>query len=284
MPTRHVVCTSFNACIQHSSRFINIQSASSLHIRLLVTKSILSDAMSPTNWKYPPYQEAGAKLQRWIDGHWSRHCDISLSTLDARALEKAGWRFTDTESGMPSEVRDDVISLGYPYEKDPRIKDFNYRSFALSKKVDVPSDDRVEDNWYGRTGPGVIFLEAINRVKDSPNPPVSEISKALYEVDNDIDSLKHVYTVDVRNRETQPFVIHKLYTPEHGLDPTNPVMHEWMYGTPEYQGILGTRIGKMVGYLMLNSFEPGTRRISKIVTMGSSPYKLHIRFDIEKPP
>jgi hypothetical protein len=186
---------------------------------------------------------------------------------------------------MPPAVRDDAISLGLPYEQDPSITDFNYRSFAVYKKVNVPIEEfRTGDNWIGRTGPGVIFLESINRVNNSPNPPVSEISKALYEVDNDIDSLKYVYAVDVRNNETRAFVIQKLYTPEHGLDPTNPAMHEWMYDTPEYQGLLGTRIGKTVSYLVLNSFEPGTHRISKIVTMGSSPDKLHLRFDIENTP
>ena len=146
-------------------------------------------------------------------------------------------------------------------------------------------DPRTGDSWLGRSGPGVIFLEEIRRIDKSPNAAISDISIALYKVDNDIGTLKYVYVLDVINEETRPFVVEKLYTAAHGLDPNNPVAHERKYGTLEYQGIWGTRIGNTVAYLMLNAFEKGTNRISNIVTLPDfQKAALHIRFDIERNP
>jgi hypothetical protein len=246
--------------------------------------------MSSGHFRYGALQEEGAKLQRWIDGHWSRRSTASISNLDALGLETEGWDFTEDFKGLPVEVRADAIAQGLPYEQDANIDDTTYHSFKVQKEMRVdPMEIQTGDEWMGRIGPGVIFLEHLRRIKDSPNPHISQISKALYMVDHyTMDTLKHVYVIEVVNGETGRFVTQQLYTMANGLNWIVPVAHTWEYGTPEYQAILGTRIGKTVAYILLDSFEPGTHLISRIVTLpdpvivAAGRTALHMRFDIEK--
>lgn len=246
--------------------------------------------MSSRHFRYGALQEEGAKLQRWIDGHRSRRSTASISNLDALDLEREGWEFTEDFVGLPVEVRADAIAQGLPYEQNPNITDTTYHSFKVRKEMTVdPMEVQTGDEWMGRIGPEVIFLENLRRIKDSPNAHISQISKALYMVDNDdMDSLKHVYVSEVVNRETRRFVTQRLYTMANGLNWNVPVAHTWEYDTPEYQGILGTRMGKTVAYILLDSFEPGTHLISRIVTLpdpvivAAGKTAMHMRFDIEK--
>ncbi|OQD73931.1 hypothetical protein PENDEC_c013G00987 [Penicillium decumbens] len=241
--------------------------------------------MTRAQWKYTDFQETGVKCQRWIDNHWARRCPILKSNLTFSDLQTGGWQIKPNDTDMIEEVLMDAIEQGLPNEKDHVAREKNYHGYHLSKPMTTaPGEERKEDKWMGRTGPGVIFLEDIQRIYQSPNPPISEISKAVYQVDNAIETLKHVYVVNVLNCETRPFVIKELYHPEHRLSWPSTVTAEWVYDTPEYQGILGTRIGKTVAYLVLNAFDKGTHRISKIVTIPGEWGRLHLRFDIEEVP
>lgn len=45
--------------------------------------------------------------------------------------------------------------------------------------------------------------------------------------------------------------------------------------------LLGTRIGKLVAYIVLGAFDRGTRRIRQVVVWHSPSYYAHMRVDLE---
>jgi hypothetical protein len=49
-------------------------------------------------------------------------------------------------------------------------------------------------DWDGFTGPGVIVISNIARAPNSPSPPMSEVTKAVYERTFDINGLRYVIT------------------------------------------------------------------------------------------
>jgi hypothetical protein len=137
--------------------------------------------------------------------------------------------------------------------------------------------------WIGYTGPGVIFLDNIAREKNANPLQIPEVSQALYEREFSIDTLNHVFITQVINDETLD-LLEGLYD-----DLVNPVdtsfpMMIWPYGTPPFDALLGTALGKVVAVLVLGAFPRGTRRIVRIVTAWA-PYRggnlPDFRFDIE---
>lgn len=81
--------------------------------------------------------------------------------------------------------------------------------------------------------------------------------------------------VNVSEHGTKEFVVERLNlgTESKGFES----------GTPEFQQILGTRVGKTVAYIILNSFDPGTRKIARIAMWltGLPARFIQARFDIE---
>ncbi|KAJ5110078.1 hypothetical protein N7532_002723 [Penicillium argentinense] len=54
----------------------------------------------------------------------------------------------------------------------------------------------------------------------------------------------------------------------------------WGYGTPGYDALLGTRMGKVAVYLVLGVYPRGTCRIARVVTWEHN-LEANLRFDIE---
>jgi hypothetical protein len=133
-------------------------------------------------------------------------------------------------------------------------------------------------------GEGRIYAQDISR---EDGPYYSEIATALYKARAPIETLRHVYFDNVVNIDTIRFVRNRLYTAENGLNwPPDRSVMVWEYGTAEYQGLLGTRLGKVVAYIVLGAFPRGTRYISKVSSFAGADYDyaLHLRFDIEMIP
>jgi hypothetical protein len=142
-------------------------------------------------------------------------------------------------------------------------------------------------DWDGFTGPGVIIISNIARVPNSVSPPMSEVTKAVYERIFDINGLRYVIIENVMNEQTTTLIKDLLYTSERGVPwPGEYGQRDtWEWNTPEYQALLGTRLGKLVAYLVLGSYARGKKRIACIVTyrIGNSPWP-QMRFDIEDIP
>jgi hypothetical protein len=139
----------------------------------------------------------------------------------------------------------------------------------------------------------MIIIDVMTRAQLGPKvtsklranvPTASAVAQAFYERDFDLNDLRCVFVNGIINKNTVGFIREHIYNPEDfnefpGLD---FAPQTWKYASPEYDGLLGTRIGKVVAYLVLGAFERGTRRISQIVTYSYEGISaVHMRFDIE---
>ncbi|CAG8364727.1 unnamed protein product [Penicillium salamii] len=164
-----------------------------------------------------------------------------------------------------------------PYMDEPGTnpKDGRWHKFCLEERDDREYDvndykfnpESLRLNvWTGQSGPGVLVIEEIKR---KTGPYSSQISQAVYEKDFDPSTLNYIYFVDVQNEDTLEFVKDQLYTPSNGVveqDDEITERYEWEYGSPEFDGLLGTKFGNHVVYLLMGAFKRGTRRIQRIRT------------------
>lgn len=136
----------------------------------------------------------------------------------------------------------------------------------------------------------MIVLVDIERVPESNAPPMSEITLALFKHLFDVDDLRYIFVYTVINPETVGFIQTQLYSEDNGLawavsesDVYLDNPETWEDGTPEYDALLGTRIGRLISYIVLGGFERGSVRIARVVTWSSwlpGP-RPTMRFDIE---
>ncbi|KAJ5100189.1 hypothetical protein N7456_006241 [Penicillium angulare] len=128
-------------------------------------------------------------------------------------------------------------------------------------------------NFFGYTAEGFVILTNIARRLGAQAPHISSTVLACYRHEHgSIDSLGCVFVYAVVNRQT-----HALLSSygDQGITVE--------YGTPRYWEILGTRIGNVVGCLVIEAFPRGTRLIARIVVQCvENTYDL--RFDIERRP
>ncbi|OQD68737.1 hypothetical protein PENDEC_c031G02294 [Penicillium decumbens] len=141
--------------------------------------------------------------------------------------------------------------------------------------------------WTGYTGPGVIWLKNIWKNDNATiSPPFSQITQAFYERDFAINTLNHVFMTVVVNEETLG-VVEKLYLDNFGrlgiqlVEESECSMMAWACGTPQFDVLLGTRLGKLAAYLVLGAFPRGSRRIVRIVVQYDWTTEFPtLRFDI----
>ncbi|KAJ5390764.1 uncharacterized protein N7496_001832 [Penicillium cataractarum] len=232
----------------------------------------------PVPTAFEEFQAAGSVRQTWIENP-SVPCPITRSELTVQHLLDLGWSIQDREPYLDWFEVNEIRGLDVPQDpEDPtgRLEDFDYRFEEWSGQG---------AKWIGWTGPRLLVVSDIERTLDSTSPPIAEVTKIVYERAFDIDGLKYVFFQNVVNKQTQAFIKRLLYTTER-LGYTwydRPGDHRvWERNSPEYQALLGTRIGKIVLYLILASYLRGSRRITRIVTYHiAGSMTVNIRFDIE---
>jgi hypothetical protein len=237
---------------------------------------IIHEEIIPTTFQ--EFQAAGALRQIWIEDP-SVPCPIRHSELTVQHLLDLGWSVQDREPYLNWFEVDHIRGLDVPQDPgDPtgRLEDFDYRQEEWNGQG---------TRWIGWTGPGLLVVSDMERGLDSTAPSIAEVTKIVYERAFDIDGLKHLFFQNVVNRQTQAFIKRLLYTTErlgytwfdHPGD-----RRVWKRNSPEYQALLGTRIGKIALYLILVSYPRGSRRIARIVTYHLADIMtVNIRFDIE---
>jgi hypothetical protein len=233
--------------------------------------------------KYVKFQEAGAQRRRWIADPEEPDCTIPRSTLT----------FADIDLGSDPVMKNKTIhkafeqpvrDLGLPNEWDTPV----VRGMSVYRYIDIANGTVGFKGW---SGPGLIALDTVSR-SQGQGPPVSQIAQAVYEKDFAISELRYVFVKSVINEETIGFVEETLYPANDLQWSTGPAWQyswqytprTWAYGTSEYDALLGTRIGKLVAYIVLGAFPRGTRRIERIVTWPGVDLSCHMRFDIESTP
>lgn len=223
---------------------------------------------------YREQQGAGMRLLQWINIP-SAPCPISLSMCNFHGLLSNRWELLEQPADLPSNYTESTfLPPGIPGRKGSPSKKTPYRWTSMKKAP--PNMPYMVCWWTGRTAEGVVFLEDLNRPKGSQTPFISEITKAVYEKDFNIETLRYVFVADVANAVTRGFIMGVLWPS------TTEYPREMGSNTPEFQVVLGTPIGKIVAHLVLNSFARGTRRIARVVLWPDANFSPQLRFDIER--
>lgn len=216
----------------------------------------------------------GTRLLQWINSPTAPG-PISLSRFNFSGLLNNKWELLEQPADLPENYTQSTFlppdipgAKGSPSKKPP------YRWTSMVKAP--PNQPYMVSWWTGRTAEGVVFLEDLNRPKGSQYPFISEITKAVYEKDFNIETLRHVFVADVANAETRGFIIGVLWPS------TTEYPRVMESNTPEFQILLGTPIGKIVAHLVLNSFDRGTRQIARVVLWHDAKFTPQLRFDIER--
>ncbi|KAJ5488156.1 hypothetical protein N7453_011610 [Penicillium expansum] len=222
------------------------------------------------------YRAIGAQYQAWIAGPTPTSCPIRRSRVTwadlVHPLEENGFEvYLDDFRSTPEEVGN-IASTG--------LSTGNTWHYVYLRQYGYWDDGRQEGYtvYQHRTGLGAIFVENITR---QFGPYWAQVAQAQYQLDNHIDTLRHVYFINVQNLHTWPYVEFHLY-PRHDLhwfDDYEPQC--WEYGTREYQELLGTKLGRGVARLVLGAWPRGTHRIDNIFTW-TYVGNLQMKFDIKR--
>lgn len=210
-------------------------------------------------------RDRGARISRWIDDPNEPLCPIPQHSLTFEQVYQNS-RLTEMEPTLPPSIQPGLENIPGPSQDGA-----NGRFFSSSF-----SDRSI---WSGMTGPNFIILENITRDRsEASQPQISEISLALYTRDSPAEDLRYIFVTMVINNQTMHYVEQDLYDfcpPEMCWEPQT-----WEHGTREYEELLGTRIGRTVGYIMLGAFVRGSHRIARILTWSTGD-SWDFRFDIE---
>lgn len=235
-------------------------------------------------YKYGDLQKAGEKQQQWMDNNNRAPCPVAKCTLNFHAFQQDGWEIEHSTDELPPDMLTEPVMNALSLVSNDDIKNNQFEEMNLERPVmGEKGQKKYSCTWSGRTGSGTIFIEDVKRASNYPNPHISEIALAIYTKNHDIDSLKRVFVNDIANEKTCEFIKKQLYTRPNKLSWPDPKARIWEHGTPEYQALLGTPIGKMVAAMVLGGFAPGTRRIARIASwQAGSNLMPQLRFDIER--
>ncbi|KAJ5494604.1 hypothetical protein N7463_010691 [Penicillium fimorum] len=214
-----------------------------------------------------PWEEKGRTLRKWINRHHEPGCPYPISTFtvtykpqprDYSVTHEAGWLDPTWDNSIyPVDLADDLNHIQIENRRGPPV------------------------GWEGRTGQGVVFLDWVRRSRRSAAPHILEFTKAAYEMDFPLETLRYIFVTDISETGTVQCIRDELYKSERLQYPNNDV-DIWTVGR-EYDTLLGTKIGKTIAVFVLCAWGQGRKRITKIITFhdGKHLQRLNMRFDIE---
>lgn len=232
-----------------------------------------------TEWE--EYVEAGTKIHRWIEDPRVRGCFVPRIYLKLTDISQRGWSIRQFAVSFPSSFLHDAITLGIPVTGSVSGNS-DCSGIGIKLEFQMTSHNYPSHRLEGTIARSVIFITLIERVLGAPPPWISELIKVAYENEFPLDTLRHIFLNIVINEDTKHLIKTLLYTSERGLSWPDDERRIWEYPTPEYHAILGTRIGKVVGYFVLGAFTRGTRRVSRIVSWAGVLETITLRFDLEE--
>ncbi|KAJ5944407.1 hypothetical protein N7516_004575 [Penicillium verrucosum] len=227
--------------------------------------------------KYPGFEPQGDSLRRWMEDADEPGCPIPRTTLTIDDIDPKFWIVGIIPQFLEDDWRYWAGIFGLPVDDPASNQEAIYRlQSAVKHKGDLTL-------WIGRTGPGVIFMDDLRRQQVPTNFYMSEFAKAFYESHFPLETLKYVIVTDIRQKHTKPFIQDHIYKSREGLEFPPKEPQTWEAPSPEFSGILGTPIGKVVAAFVLCAYGQGVKRIPRIVTFhtGENSSKYNLRFDIE---
>lgn len=216
-------------------------------------------------------QQVGAKLQNHL-AYPGIPCLATQSTLTLQDLvNDPSWEIWSDELDFHVELSMLGLSSVFPIVREYDIVG-TYPRPGASFPASVLS-------WSGAVGRGVLSMSILHRKepKDIDVPFISQICQAVCQQERVLQELRHVFMSTVINVDTLN-VVDALHGTLPGSDNDLQV---WRYGSLEYQALLGTPLGKVVAHFLLDAFDRGTRRISRIVTWYDCCNIVSMRFDID---
>ncbi|KAJ5110076.1 hypothetical protein N7532_002721 [Penicillium argentinense] len=228
---------------------------------------------APEQGKYGSLQVSGALCRRWLADPDYEGCYIITSPQDLSYLQSNPRLRAQMEPkihNIHGELHQQVVELGLPNEFDAPVEKGKsvYRNYTIR---------HGSLTWVGTIGPGIVVLAEIQRSSHPMwnAPYISQITQALYAQCYDLAGLRHIIITNIQEDETSALIEdHILLWPDKGP-------YTWEIGTPEYDALLGTRLGKVAAYVLLGALPRGTRRISQITLWGCDAPGADMRFDIE---
>ncbi|KAJ5172938.1 hypothetical protein N7492_005531 [Penicillium capsulatum] len=226
------------------------------------TKTKERDPAMPRPW----LRARGSALVRWLDDPDAPGCPIPPCLLTFKQVQHVA----DIQEKRNQPMNDVVLS--------------NHLSRSMVGTYIAVDYEHL--NLELMMTSSLLCLELIDRGKSADsdiekNPHVTDVAQALYTRDYTIESLRYVFVNTVVNHQTRTFA-------KSVLEMTGLSRALWEFGSREYEEMLGTRIGRTVGYLVLGAFPRGSHRIGRILVwreyIDNYEDDLHFRFDIEPIP
>ncbi|CAG8089761.1 unnamed protein product [Penicillium salamii] len=231
-------------------------------------------------WVYPEFQPKGRMLRKWMGCPHRPGCTVAMSTLSFEHINSdAAWFVAQNTQKLTRAWNRRMKHLGLPSEhRDLCDSRSQYRTVQIINS-DAHQKDRVQ--WIGRCGPGVIFIDNIFREPGARAPHISELTKVAYEIDLHLSSLRYVFVTNILNESTVWCIRHNVYESIVPYQYPSREPRIWSLGSPEFDALLGTDIGKTVASFVLGSFGQGQKHVARIVTFHTQRLqKLNMRFDI----
>lgn len=211
----------------------------------------------------------GRQMVQWIEDPTANDppCPVSINTLTFQQIQET---CVDLNRVANSKPREDLHMIEFPVG------------------VSAPSSYIMYSVHWARAhytiyyAEGTIILSNIAHGQDSPTPHTTDVALALYQHEfGGLDSLRYVFVCTIVNVQTMNFITNALNDLSEVEGPPEVRNHTYLYDTPEYEALLGVRLPRTAGYLVLAAFGRGERRIARMYVYASSDFTYDIRFDIE---
>lgn len=226
-----------------------------------------------THQMYPKWKADGNTLQKCMNNATQPGCPVIRATLTLNDLRHNGWTINSSIQHIPKQYQAWLFHAGLPVKEGLESSQAMYRTFSIN----CPSMSTL---WTGRIGSGVMFIELMEKEKKENPPWISDLTKAVYELNFPMDGLKHVFVCDVANDDTIT-CIQRLR--KSNINP-HQKFHTWESSSAEFIPLLGTRIGKSIAYFILCAYGQGVKSISRITAIYGTNHdggvSINMRFDV----
>ncbi|CAG8146692.1 unnamed protein product [Penicillium nalgiovense] len=217
--------------------------------------------------EYSPWEEKERSLRRWMECEHEPGCPYPRSIFSLTRNSQHPEYSVTHETVWLDSIWDTCL---YPLDLPDELN-----------KIEIWNRQGPPVGWEGRTGPGVVFLDWIRRSRRSNAPHMSEFTKAAYEMDIPLNSLRYVFVTDISETDTVRCVRDEVYSSEGLPYPSNDQV-TWGPSS-EFDALLGTTMGRVVAALIMCAWGQGKKQIARVVTFHDGEYlqRLNMRFDIE---
>ena len=232
------------------------------------------------------HQAKGELRRQWLEGDESNApCPVKPSRLEWDHLDV--WEPAIEDDILANYIKDEVDKLGI----EPSGGYETFRTVTIGSQLDLlvnwemppPREQSLGNVYELYIAPGALIVAVMYRYN---GPYGYSVMRAIYDHFEGIETLRHIFFQNIDNQDTGEVIDNIVREVpaegERGMKKSDwkPVVHE--YGTDDYLTLLGTKIGQVASYLLMERLALGTRRFSQIATWRIRKRLVaQIRFEIE---